>query len=339
MTKKRMDWLDISKAIAIVLMIIGHTPQLSPTLRTLIFSFHMPLFFILSGYTFHLPTDCILFLKKSAKRLLIPYAATVLLAVLLHGIKQGILAPNASPAESFFYYIKAGLYGSGVTVRPFSAIPAIGSIWFLPCLFWARLIFAAILKCCGKNSGLTMVVCCLVTCAGAGIGQVIYLPWSFDIAMFSCGFLYLGYCAANRKPEEIKLSYLIPIALLWLGAVHAGGIELAGRIYPIFPFCFVGAAAGTLLTIKGAALLERVAVLRRGLCFLGRHSLLLLCVHKVDAVVINWGLVAKRLTCEPLLKSLLIASVRLAIALAGAVLCLAILRLIKKTILREKFPA
>ena len=33
MTKKRIDWLDVSKAIAVILMVIGHTPQLAPGVR------------------------------------------------------------------------------------------------------------------------------------------------------------------------------------------------------------------------------------------------------------------------------------------------------------------
>lgn len=56
MIKKRLAWVDVAKAIAIILMVAGHElPQVS--LRTWIFSFHMPLFFILSGYTSHRVRD------------------------------------------------------------------------------------------------------------------------------------------------------------------------------------------------------------------------------------------------------------------------------------------
>lgn len=52
MGSKRLDWIDIAKGIAIILVIVGHTvPNPSP-LRHAIFSFHMPVFFILAGYTF-----------------------------------------------------------------------------------------------------------------------------------------------------------------------------------------------------------------------------------------------------------------------------------------------
>lgn len=55
--------IDITKGIAIVLMIIGHCSLSSGTIRYLLFSFHMPLFFIYSGCLFgqdHLVPECVI---------------------------------------------------------------------------------------------------------------------------------------------------------------------------------------------------------------------------------------------------------------------------------------
>lgn len=43
--RQRIDWIDFAKGITILLVIIGH--NVSGPLRGAIFSFHMPLFFIL----------------------------------------------------------------------------------------------------------------------------------------------------------------------------------------------------------------------------------------------------------------------------------------------------
>ena len=69
---KRIDWIDYSKGIAILLVIFGHTissggSQLEQALRGSIFSFHMPLFFILSCITFKLSTEDSQFMKKTEK--------------------------------------------------------------------------------------------------------------------------------------------------------------------------------------------------------------------------------------------------------------------------------
>lgn len=44
MAKQRLDWLDIAKGIAILLVIVGHTVNNPSIIRQVIFSFHMPLF-------------------------------------------------------------------------------------------------------------------------------------------------------------------------------------------------------------------------------------------------------------------------------------------------------
>lgn len=46
---KRIEWVDLAKGIAILAVITGH--ETSGFIKFLIFSFHMPIFFILSGYT------------------------------------------------------------------------------------------------------------------------------------------------------------------------------------------------------------------------------------------------------------------------------------------------
>lgn len=51
----RLQWIDISKGVAIILVVLGHTGLKSGSalyLNTFIYSFHLPLFFILSGYLF-----------------------------------------------------------------------------------------------------------------------------------------------------------------------------------------------------------------------------------------------------------------------------------------------
>ncbi|WP_075580419.1 acyltransferase family protein [Acidaminococcus massiliensis] len=51
-TLQRIQWIDIAKGITIFFVIIGHTAPFDILERNMIFSFHMPLFFILSGYHF-----------------------------------------------------------------------------------------------------------------------------------------------------------------------------------------------------------------------------------------------------------------------------------------------
>lgn len=65
--------IDIVKAIGILMMIIGHCGQIPyMPYRHFIFTFHMPLFFIISGF-FYKKKDIAMSLKSDAKHLLLPY--------------------------------------------------------------------------------------------------------------------------------------------------------------------------------------------------------------------------------------------------------------------------
>ena len=50
--KQRIDWIDIAKGIGIFLMVVGHT-SIPSFLSNYIFSFHMPLFFIILKSAIH----------------------------------------------------------------------------------------------------------------------------------------------------------------------------------------------------------------------------------------------------------------------------------------------
>jgi len=75
------EWMLIAKGIGIILVVVGHFyPETSPTywseIRKIIYSFHMPLFFILSGYLYsHGKYSYSNLIKTKAKRLLYPFAS------------------------------------------------------------------------------------------------------------------------------------------------------------------------------------------------------------------------------------------------------------------------
>lgn len=73
MTGTRNDIADIAKGIGIFLMVIGHCgiPQF---LRIWIYSFHMPLFFFISGYFYtRNKYKATIFIKKRIRTLVVPY--------------------------------------------------------------------------------------------------------------------------------------------------------------------------------------------------------------------------------------------------------------------------
>lgn len=74
MNKKRVDWIDLCKFIAISSVVWGHV-GLPKTFDIYIHAWHMPIFFFLSGYVFNYNKyiKLIYLLKQRTKTLLVPY--------------------------------------------------------------------------------------------------------------------------------------------------------------------------------------------------------------------------------------------------------------------------
>ena len=75
MEKKRVLWLDIAKALGILVVLLVHTGKSFGPVSFFGGMFYMPIFFILAGMTFRYKPEERFgsFVKKKAKRLLVPY--------------------------------------------------------------------------------------------------------------------------------------------------------------------------------------------------------------------------------------------------------------------------
>lgn len=71
-SKTRIEWVDAAKCIGILMVMFGHN-WLDWRYCYYFCSFHMPLFFILAGYTFSDRRAPFEFIKQKAKVLIIPY--------------------------------------------------------------------------------------------------------------------------------------------------------------------------------------------------------------------------------------------------------------------------
>ena len=132
---KRNQSIDVAKAIGIILMVVGHFNGLPLWLEKWIFSFHMPLFFVLSGYLFK-PKPELQVIKGGLKSLVLPYIYTTLISVV-------IILLLASPENAINPILGAfgGSQGNPNAKFILSNLQA-GPIWFLMSLFWCRIYFS-----------------------------------------------------------------------------------------------------------------------------------------------------------------------------------------------------
>lgn len=85
----RLDWLDILKGIGIISVVIGHVIQ-----WRYVYCFHIPLFFLISGYTFRVRDNEWTWIRRCFQRLMVPYFSYLiglnLLTLILYGRRLGI---------------------------------------------------------------------------------------------------------------------------------------------------------------------------------------------------------------------------------------------------------
>jgi fucose 4-O-acetylase-like acetyltransferase len=121
---KRIEYLDIAKGIGILLVVLGHNDfeVISLFVQRLIYSFHMPMFFFLSGYFINASIPFWDFFKKRSHALLKPFLFTLFL-IYFASVSFEKMGFNTAITR-----IVKSLYGSGHYLDWVQ-------LWFLPHLF------------------------------------------------------------------------------------------------------------------------------------------------------------------------------------------------------------
>ena len=285
----RLDWLDIAKGIAAFFVILGHTVSNESVARDLIFSFHMPLFFIFAGYTFRKKAWRDL-LSSSFKRLIIPYA----LIVLVWNVPHYLMSTEGISLSGVAGLAFTAFFASGTPV-PGTNIAAVGMSWFLMALFFARLIFNAVIIASDKTqnfyvSSFGISLGLFLTGEVIGSRFNIYLPFSIDISLVSTLFMWGGYFVRNRTGHLLRssLSAGLISCIIWIFSVSHSTLEMAARIYTPPTVSVVAAFSGTYffcwLSMQIAKLknLSKLHPIYKFLLYCGRNSMGIYCFHALD---------------------------------------------------------
>ena len=284
-TKKRIEYLDIARGIAIILMVIGHV--VSGYKRAIIFSFHMPLFIIISGFFFKSGRNIKEEIVNIIKKLIIPYIVSI---IIVHIVRIFVIGEKLSILNILEQMIFA--YSNKKTF--FQNIETVGVLWFIPFLAMCKIVFWSINKVSKNNEGLKACLCIICTMIGILLAKMeIYLPWSFDIVLASIIFYYIGYLMKKYEIlERILENYKILLCILVLYIVGAkfGYIELAIRKYPFGLICYITAISGTIIVFKISKIIESVSkTITKILCWYGKNSMYILCTHFLEMGILQYN--------------------------------------------------
>lgn len=187
--RNRIEFIDIAKCIAIIMVVLGHTATNDELLSSnldliyrILYSIHMPLFFFLTGMSIRPKRLQFLkawkdFLHKMILTIVIPYLVWALIYCQFSIDNTGRI-----------------LYGSWEMLGKAGSMT---SLWYLSCLFIARIMTAGIITMKehfhvgGIKALLVPSALCMII--GVVLPKIeIGYPWELQVAFVATGFILLG---------------------------------------------------------------------------------------------------------------------------------------------------
>jgi polysaccharide biosynthesis protein PslL len=296
----RNSTIDIAKGIGILTVVLCHNWILyhnRDELSRVVFSFHMPLFFFISGLFFKPNQSLSDLVSSKASGLLKPFY------VVLFGVFITVLIFNpqiANNQTNILHELLGIVYGSGSTI---SWTP----LWFLSHLFIV-FIFAWVLNKYLlrklKNGLLKSIFLMLLLFCGVqilnflrdkpidlfGFNNLIFakdnllrgLPFNLDITLVTTTFFLAGYLMAKKMLDYKFNTLLTAIAFIIFAVLHYNfneTIELNGREYGNFIICTLQIISGIYLVFALSFVCSQVHWLNKTLAYLGEASLFILIFH------------------------------------------------------------
>ena len=279
---------DLLRGLGILLMVEGHIHTTPDALRSFIYAFHMPLFFLISGYFYRKPASAGSFMKRKAKAFFTPYLVFGLYYAITEALKADLFS------QSFLGYLNA------LFVNPLYHLPAESALWFLPSLFFTEL-FALLIDQTNRKKliWILTVVLTLVGCFWSSIFSF-RLPWAMDTALAAQGFFRLGQLyreksAVIEAPEKVWNRPYVGFFTAFITAIliHLNGsLNMRTGSWGFIPLTYFNAVAFTWCCYRFCLLLEKkfssaasilLVIGQRSMVFLCmNHSIIRLCRNAVD---------------------------------------------------------
>ena len=284
---ERIEAFDILKGIGIILMIVAHTYGPNSMIWDFIYAFHMPLFFIVTGF-FYKQKPSFQLIKSNYNQLLQPYLALCFIVSILTQIRE---------PHDILIDIDITLNGMG---------PG----WFLLAIFWARLELLFILRLFPKHYLSISLLISIIICFIAD-----NLFFSSFISLFpslaSLFFISVGYYIKQNHLLEIfnRNHFIFPFicSLLWLTTSLYGKVELSQCVFKLSIIDFAGSLGGTILFFWISEMIEKNTIhLKHILSATGRYSLIILFFHSIDYCVPIWYLISPHVPSYLLLPIILV---------------------------------
>lgn len=327
--KKRIETIDILKGITITLVVFGHAAQgiidsNNLSLKTnfssifitkeVIYGFHMPVFFIISGFflTSWLKNDRISSLKKKTKRLVYPYFVWSFITALFMQIASNFTNNGLGLID----FIKSPVF-------PFS------QYWFLYLLFFFHLIYFVadnLLK--DRARSVLLFISIILFCIGSFLPNFwIILNFTKYFIFFILGSYALPYIQRVKRirPVSLLVSFFLFVIVNYLY------ILILNMKYMEYYFFFITSIIGFAFSLTISIFIsQKFTRFKDFMSYLGKNSMQIYVMHLIP-------LAGLRIVVLKLIPSINLWGLAFIIAIFSLIVCLIGIEIINKLELQKYF--
>lgn len=287
--QERIAYIDVAKGIGIFLIVLAHVLK-NGYIRQYIYSFHVPLFFLLSGVTYNCKKDKKEYWKRIITRNYVPYIVFSIVSILVFFVFGQIVAGKMNIEiidGTLWDNIWGMIYGNSRNGLMKWNTP----LWFLPCLLVVYLIadcFEMTFQKFGGGRIILMLFSLVFTWFVATRFRDLKLPFGIETAVFMVSFFELGIIIrendyvnmicklVNNRVQLLFLALVflaLVIPLCYINGMAQVRIMILGKNIGLF-------LMSSLCGIIGVVLLSVFFQESNAMVYLGRNTMPILLMHK-----------------------------------------------------------
>lgn len=292
----RIKSIDIAKAFGIFLIVIGHTLR-SGYLEYYIYSFHVPLFFLLSGLCWKNPISFKNLLVKKFKTIMIPYYNFAFISAIVYMFLSHFVLSKLMGNDEKLTILNS-IWGIFYANSKTGNMDWNKPLWFLPCLFICNIIVYFVEQTC-KQKKPYRYFCIVLLFVVNGLLTVytpkLYLPFQIETAFGMTAFFEIGILLKNVYKEfenkvtkmhlgKLSLCVLIMQVIGISCILFNNNVRIDVRIdhYGNYLLYIIGALSLSIYIIMISCKITSIK-----LQYIGKHTLGILLMHKFPVIFLQ----------------------------------------------------
>ena len=285
---ERDSSIDIARGAVITSVVVGHVvPGLT---HDLIYLFHMPFFFIVSGYLHHLDYQEGRYFRRKCISLMVPYFSYLLIfrgPPVLERLAELVAQPSNTSLVAFGKYAFRMLYGGEVLVG------TVGVFWFVTTLFLTQQFFNFVgvrIKDKRLILGLAAVLygVALLDQHIAGAFPLPWgLPWNINVVcgaflFYTIGSFYGDFIFKRHNKLLISIAAIVSISAVTITVSRSDLIfNMKLAHYGTFILSPLVAFSLTKLLVYGSSLLAKTDLPKAAISSIGEASITIMFAHRL----------------------------------------------------------